>query len=82
MDGALPESFHSTEKAPPAGNDAPAAGVVNCTSARAKGASAARRDNRSKRMIVENVSRKYCEADLEGYRNMVSGREMMERGLV
>lgn len=39
MAGAVPDSFHAIDIAPPPGIEAPAAGVVNSTSARAKEAS-------------------------------------------
>jgi hypothetical protein len=54
IDGAFPESFHSTLIEPPPVNFAPAAGLVNSTSARAKGVIAAS-NARSRNCIAKNT---------------------------
>ena len=55
IDGASPESFHATAIVPPAVKVAPAAGVVNSTSAKAKGAEAAKSSRQLRSMVGANL---------------------------
>lgn len=54
MDGAVPESTQPSESDDPAVNWAAGAGVVNLTSAKAKGAAAARRAKGLINIVAEN----------------------------
>ena len=60
MDGALPESTQPTERADPAVSWAAGAGVVNLTSAKAKGAAAARRAKRLISMATGTEAQSEC----------------------
>ena len=53
MGGSSPESFHLTVRVCPPGTDVPAAGNVNCTSAKAEETSHARTNTNLKIMLDE-----------------------------